>query len=247
MPSAWSGSLCEGCTRGAAPLCTPRSKSVDLASTPPKEGAPPLRPRVTFPSRGKSPKARQGLRPLESPSVWSPPFSRSLRCAPSRAGLPSASDPDRFATLSWWANRSFFLPEFYRGSHFLLLIRGSVGGVPSRMPLAFLPATNTARAEGGGIQGGPPPCAGGPGTRRFLAYLCLLSLREKVGRGAGRSARIRRRRDHVPASIPPGTEAPPFYKNPASKQNTRCGIEKTINPPSGSGQSSKKINTLCPR
>ena len=69
----------------------------------------------------------------------------------------------------------------------------------------------------------------------------------KSPRGAGRSARIRRRRDHVPASIPPGAEAPPFYKNPASKQNTRCGIEKTINPPSGSGQSSKKINTLCPR
>ena len=50
------------------------------------------------------------------------------------------------------------------------------------------PSTNTARAQGGGIQGGPPPCAGGPGTRRFLAYLCLLSLREKVGRGLGRSA-----------------------------------------------------------
>ena len=111
----------------------------------------------------------------------------------------------------------------------------------------YTSSANTARAEAGGIQGGPPPCAGGPGTRRFLAYLCLLSLREKVGRGAGRSARIRRRRDHVPASIPPGAEAPPFYKNPASKQNIRCGIEKTINPPSVSGQSSKKINTLCPR
>ena len=54
----------------------------------------------------------------------------------------------------------------------------------------YTPASNTARAGGGGIQGGPPPCAGGPGTRRFLAYLCLLSLREKVGRGAGRSARM---------------------------------------------------------
>ena len=53
----------------------------------------------------------------------------------------------------------------------------------------YTPTTNTARVESGGIQGGPPPCAGGPGTRRFLAYLCLLSLREKVGRGAGRSAR----------------------------------------------------------
>ena len=50
-------------------------------------------------------------------------------------------------------------------------------------------ATNTARAQGRGIKGGEAPFAGGPGTRRFLAYLCLLSLREKVGRGAGRSAR----------------------------------------------------------
>ena len=45
-------------------------------------------------------------------------------------------------------------------------------------------ATNTARAGGRGIKGGEAPFAGGPGTRRFLAYLCLLSLREKVGRGA---------------------------------------------------------------
>ena len=50
-------------------------------------------------------------------------------------------------------------------------------------------STNTARAEAGGIQGGSPPCAGGQEfselqTRRSLAYLCLLSLREKVGRGA---------------------------------------------------------------
>ena len=38
----------------------------------PEEGAPPLRPRVTFPSRGKSPKARQNLR------FWTP-LVRSLR------------------------------------------------------------------------------------------------------------------------------------------------------------------------
>ena len=115
-------------------------------------------------------------------------------------------------------------------------------------------STNTARAEAGGIQGGPPPCAGGPGTRRFLAYLCLLSSHKKVTRGAehGKAMLMRSARKGfvgttVPAQIPRGTEAPPFYKNPASKQNTRCGIERTINPPSGSGQSSKKINTLCPR
>ncbi len=90
--------------RGAAPLCTP-----------PDAGAPPCT-RVTFPSRGKSPKARQGLRPLESPGAWSPPFSRSLRCAPSRAELPSATKIDRFATLSWWVNRSCFFLWFHRGN-----------------------------------------------------------------------------------------------------------------------------------
>ncbi len=64
--------------RGAAPLCTPRfSLSTeggvghpgllqDWQSLHPPAGAPPCT-RVTFPSRGKSPKARQGLRPLESP------------------------------------------------------------------------------------------------------------------------------------------------------------------------------------
>ena len=33
----------------------------------------------------------------------------------------------------------------------------------------------------GGIEGGPPPSAGNPKTRRFLVYLCLLSLHKKVG------------------------------------------------------------------
>ena len=81
----------------------------------------------------------------------------------------------------------------------------------------YTPSTNTARVEGRGIKGGEAPFAGGPGTRRFLAYLCLLSLREKVGRGAGRSARIDgcraerlywRSRAPAPALINP---APPPY------------------------------------
>ena len=164
--------------RGAAPLCTP-----------PDAGAPPCT-RVTFSPMRKSPKNLQGLRPLESPSAESPPLLRSLRCAPARAGLPSATNLDRFATLSLWVNRPWFLPKLYWSSHFLLSIRGAAG-LPLRMPRAFLPATNTARAGGRGIKGGKAPFAGGPGTRRSLAYLCLLSLREKVGRGAGRSARSR--------------------------------------------------------
>ena len=110
-----AGSPCaHRCEEGLRPS---RSKSLDLALRSSPWGgrsAPP--PRVTFPSRRKSPKARQGLRPLESPGAGSPPFSRSLRCAPARAGLPSATNPDRFATLSLWANRSFFPLGFCEGT-----------------------------------------------------------------------------------------------------------------------------------
>ena len=110
-----AGSPCaHRCEEGLRPS---RSKSLDLALRSSPWGgrsAPP--PRVTFPSRRKSPKARQGLRPLESPGAGSPPFSRSLRCAPARAGLPSATKKDRFATLRWWANLSCFFLWFHRGN-----------------------------------------------------------------------------------------------------------------------------------
>ena len=100
--------FCEGCCPSALP-------KVGAAPPQPRDaGAPPCT-RVTFPSRGKSPKARQGLRPLESPGAWSPPFSRSLT---HRAGLPYATKIDRFATLSRWANRSYFLPKLHRGYTF---------------------------------------------------------------------------------------------------------------------------------
>ena len=81
-------------------------------------------------------------------------------------------------------------------------------------------STNTARAEAGGIQGGSPPCAGGPGTRRSLAYLsqhlcCYFPLREKVGRGAdhGKAMSINSRVPSIalpcscgaPASVGAGT------------------------------------------
>ena len=50
------------------------SRQTWLLPPPGGRSAPP--PRVTFPSRGKSPKARQGLRPLESPwdsaKLWEP-------------------------------------------------------------------------------------------------------------------------------------------------------------------------------
>ncbi len=101
----------------------------------------------------KSPKNLQGLRPLESPSAESPPLLRSLT---HRAGLPSATKIDRFATLRWWANRSFFSHQLSARRYFLLSIRGTVGLSP-RMPLAFLLATNAARAQGRGDQRGLRP------------------------------------------------------------------------------------------
>ena len=102
---------CEGPHLRCTPLHSPKWEHSSHALR--REGAPPLRPRVTFPSRGKSPKARQGLRPLESPGAWSPPFSRSLT---HRAGLPSDTTKDRFATLRWWANRSCFSFGFIKGT-----------------------------------------------------------------------------------------------------------------------------------
>ena len=80
-------------------------------------------PGVPFVSR------RKGAAPLDP--------LRGARWPPCGVAAPpnrvSTTKIDRFATLSWWANRSFFLPKLYRGSHFLLLIRGSAGGKPPRM------------------------------------------------------------------------------------------------------------------
>ena len=177
-------------------------------------------PRVTFFSKRKSPKIRQGGTP-------GPPEGGTLsplrRCRTPQIGLQTLTQTD--LPLEFVGRPVFFSPGDWQRSHFLLSIRGAAGSLPPRIPRAFLSSTNTARAEGGGIQGGPPPCAGGPGTRRFLAYLCLLSLREKVGRGAGRSARIERCRDCRPAKAPGvGAVLPPIkqYSSAPRKGRRRC-------------------------
>ncbi len=93
----------------------------------PPAGAPPCT-RVTFPSRGKSPKARQGLRPLESPegdraksvSLFAPAPPAASRNPLDRV---SASNPDRFATLRWVGESVFFSP----------------GGIAEGTPSAFRP------------------------------------------------------------------------------------------------------------
>ena len=99
-----------------------------LLCAPPMGGPARPTPGVPFVSRRKEPKACRGYAP-------GPPEGGTLsplrRCRP--PNRVSTTKIDRFATLSWWANRSFFLPKLYRGSHFLLLIRGSAGGKPPRM------------------------------------------------------------------------------------------------------------------
>ena len=119
-----------------------------------------------------------------------------------------------------------------------LICRASPEDAADPVPPPPIPLGHRA----GGIQGGPPPCAGGPGTRRFLAYLCLLSLREKVGRGAGRSARSGECRggtprivggwDCRPAKNSPGCRAerlhrevlgPPPPQNPSEEAERKKG------------------------
>ena len=81
--------------RANALLCAPPKWGL-RPHDPYGEGAPPLQPRVTFPSRGKSPKARQGLRPWTCRCRVTALFALAAH----RAGLPSATEKDRFATLN---------------------------------------------------------------------------------------------------------------------------------------------------
>ena len=90
------------------------------------------------------------------------------------------------------------------------------------------PSTNTARAQGRGIKGGEAPFAGGPGTRRSLVSLCLLSSHKKVGRGAGRSARRWVQGLPVPHKLP-GRGAELLHIR------GRRGCQLLQNPPGGGG------------
>ena len=64
-----------------------------------------------FPVAGKVTKGAPEPPVLDSLAAKPPPFSRSLT---HRAGLPPATEKDRFATLSMWANRSHFFLWFLR-------------------------------------------------------------------------------------------------------------------------------------
>ena len=159
---------CEGPHLRCTPLHSPKWEHSSHALR--REGAPPLRPRVTFPSRGKSPKARQGLRPLESPGAWSPPFSRSLT---HRAGLPSDTTKDRFATLRWWANRSCFFLWFHQGNTLCFQSVARQIPYPRGCREPFYPQPIPLGQKARGSKGARPPSPGvqGPGGPwRIFAY-----------------------------------------------------------------------------
>ena len=94
--------------RGAAP---PREQVVRLGSCSPPMGAPPHAP-GDFPVAGKVTKGAPRAAPFGIPRCV---VTALFALAAHRAGLPSATKIDRFATLGWWANRSLFLLKLHRG------------------------------------------------------------------------------------------------------------------------------------
>ena len=136
------------------------------------------------------------------------PLAPLRQAATPSIGL-SATTKDRFATLDLWANRSCFFLWFHRGNTFdFQFVARQVGCLRGCRKFYTL-ATNTARAQGRGIKGGYAPFAGGPGTRRSLAYLsqhlcCYFPLREKVGRGGGAERPKGGSRGCQPRKTPPG-------------------------------------------
>ena len=97
------------CEEGKALLCAP-----------PMGGPTRPTPGVPFVSRRKEPKACQGLCPLEprgGPTEKCFTFqSRSPCGARNPLDRVCATEKDRFATLSRWANRSYFFLWFYQGN-----------------------------------------------------------------------------------------------------------------------------------
>ena len=98
----------------ALPCSAPRGRFIQGRwSLPPPMRALRPAPRVPFVSRRKEPKACRGCAPGPPEGDASLP----LRC-PHPLERVCATDPDRFATLSLWANRFCFLPEIGRGHTF---------------------------------------------------------------------------------------------------------------------------------
>ena len=146
-----------------------------------------------FPVAGKVTKGAPRAAPFGIPRCRiSALFGAALTLAP---GLLSATKIDRFATLSLWANRSFFSPNSARGHTFYCQSVARWEHEPVIHPQTFVESPSGgsskrihARAAGGMIM--PPKGStqrGGPSGRFFGDFL----IGEKVTRGMGRSAHTR--------------------------------------------------------
>ena len=137
-----------------------------------------------FPVAGKVTKGAPKPTVLDSLGVKLPPFSRSLT---HRAGLPSATIKDRFATLNWWANRSCFFLWFHQGNTLCFQSVARQGFPRGCLKVSVL-ATNTARAESrGNPRGSSPLCRRSRNQEVPGVSLPTFSTREsRPGHGAER-------------------------------------------------------------
>ena len=115
-------------------------------SAPPTPGDFPVAEKVT--------KGAPKPTVLDSLGAGSPPFSRSLT---HRAGLPSATKIDRFATLSLWANRSCFFLWFHQGNTLCFQSVARQVGCPEDAAGSILPQPIPLGHKAGGSKGATPP------------------------------------------------------------------------------------------
>ena len=132
FPASLQGAPSSPFARGLRPLCAPNARRGCAPSSALLPMGRALRPSTPgdFPAAGKVTKGAPRAAPFGIPRCV---VTALFALAAHRAGLPSATNPDRFATLNLWENRPLFLPKLHRGSHFLLSIRGAAGELLPRM------------------------------------------------------------------------------------------------------------------
>ena len=160
--------------RGVLPLCAPQSRGCAPTAPRCRRSAPP----GDFPVAGKSPKARQGLCPLESPkgTLRSPAVPHPLDRA-------TTTKIDRFATLRFVGKSVLLFLWFHQRNTLCFSIRGAVGALLPRMLDRFKLSEAIPLGQRVGNQGS----ASGwrvqepGGSWRIFAYF----LYARVGRSAG--------------------------------------------------------------
>ena len=116
-------------------LCGAGSPCTHLQALRESMAKPCSAPRVTFPSRGKSPKARQGLRPLESPegdrlkseTLFSPAPPAASRNPLDRAFSHNKRPICHFELVG---KSVLFFPLVSSRKHSVFSIRGAAGMTP---------------------------------------------------------------------------------------------------------------------